>query len=230
MTLTRRLSAREAGSDATERVVRWLAEAHAFGSFDAYVDHTLDEGPESLSLNRLPREAIAAIRDRRGPRTRDVDEEIRETLRSLLFRVHLVFRIIERTSEVIEREELVLALLTAEVCLALEVRPEENHRMGGLPQLRDLSMFRVTELLALQEARERVAERYLTGTECLFPEAARSLGRGGPRGSAGSGHGQPSCRVGRRRLDRPGANDSHRGADRGTPRGPRGNGADQDAR
>jgi hypothetical protein len=173
VTLTRRLSVLEAGSDATERVIRWLAEAHAYGSIEAYTDHSLAEDLECLPLNRLPREAIAAIRARRGPRPTDIDSEIRECLRGLLFRLHLVFRIIERTTSMIERQELIHIAMTAHVCLALEVEADERKPTLGLPVLRDVLMHQVTEMLALQEARQRAETQYLAGAPSLFPEGAR---------------------------------------------------------
>jgi hypothetical protein len=173
VTLTRRLSALEAGSDATERVVRWLAEAHAYDSIDAYTEHILDQGPASLPLDRLPREAIAAIRARRGPRSMDIDSEIRVCLRDLLFRLHLVFRIIERTAEVVEREELIHAAMTAHIGLTIEINAEEERPTFKLPMLRDLVMLQVTEMLALQEARQRAETQYVAGASSLFPDGVR---------------------------------------------------------
>lgn len=173
MTLTRRLSALEGGSDVTERVVRWLAEAHAYDSLDAFTDHTLTEGPQSLPLNRLPREAIAAIRARRGPRSGDIEPEIQACLRGLLFRLHLVFRIIERTAAVVEREELIHAAMTAHLGLAVELNADRGRSTFQLPMLRDLLMLHVTEMLALQEARQRAEIQYLAGASSLFPDCAR---------------------------------------------------------
>ena len=173
MNLTRRLSALEAGSDATERVVRWLAEAHAYESLDAYTEYILDQGPATLPLDRLPREAIEAIQARRAPRSMDIDAEIRLCLRDLLFRLHLVFRIIERTAEVVEREELIHVAMTAHIGLTMELKADEGHPTFKLPMLRDLVMLQVTEMLALQEARQRAETQYLAGASSLFPDAAR---------------------------------------------------------
>jgi hypothetical protein len=173
VTLTRRLSALEASSDSTGRVVRWLAEAHDYDSLEAYVDRSLADGPECLPLNRLPREAIAAIRARRGPRSQDIDSEIQNCLRGLLFRLHLVFRIIERTAEDVQREELIHIAMTAHIGLTLELNADERRPTFKLPVLRDLLMKQVTEMLALQEARQRAEIQYLAGTSSLFPDGAR---------------------------------------------------------
>lgn len=173
MTLTRRLAALEAGGDPTERVVRWLAEAHAYDSLDAYIDHILDEGPTYLPLDRLPREAIAAIRARRGPRSQDIDAEIRSTLRDLLFRLHLVFRIIERTAAMIEREELIHIAMIAHIGLALEVGKDKKGAVLRLPVIRDALMGHVVAMLALQEARQCAESQYLAANASLFPDGAR---------------------------------------------------------
>jgi hypothetical protein len=173
VTLTRRLSSLEAGSDPTQRVVRWLAEAHAYDSLEAYTDHILVEGPASLPLNRLPREAIAAIRTRRGARSQDIDAEIRANLRDLLFRLHLVFRIIDRIAAITEREELIHIAMAAHLGLALEVGKDKKGAVLRLPVIRDALMRHVIAMLALEEARHRAQSQYLAGSAALFPDSAR---------------------------------------------------------
>jgi hypothetical protein len=176
MTLARRLSSLEASGDATQRVVRWLVEAHAYDSLDAYTDHILDAGPAALPLDRLPREAIAAIRARRRSRSEDIDAEIRDTLRGLLFRLHLVFRIVERTAAVIERHELIHITMTAHLGLTLEVGEEAKGAVMRLPMIRDALMKHVVGMMALQVARHRAENLYLAGSASLFPDTARRWG------------------------------------------------------
>jgi hypothetical protein len=173
VTTERRLAKVEAALGPKELVLRWLAEAHAYDSLEAYIDHTLSAGPETLPLNRLPHELIAAIRGRRDTRSRDIDSEIRASLRALLFRVHLVFRIIDRTAAVVERQELIHAAMTAHMGLTIELNADERRPTFQLPMLRDLVMLQVTEMLALQEARRRAEIQYLAGTPCLFPDGLR---------------------------------------------------------
>ena len=127
-----------------------------------------------MPLDRLPREAIAAIRSRRGPRTRDVQAEIRETLRALVFRIHLVLRIQERVVEVLDREPYVHASLIAYMCLALEMDGSAKAGWIKIPLLCDLLLVRVTELLALEEAQRRAEALYLDGAVALFPREARN--------------------------------------------------------
>jgi hypothetical protein len=166
----RRLAKVEAALDPTELVLRWLTEAHAYDSLDAYTDHILGEGPASLPLDRLPREAIQA---RRGPRSQDIDTDIRATVRVLLFRLHLVFRIIERTAAVIDREELIHIAMTAHLGLALEVGTDKKGAVLRLSMIRNALMRRVVVMLALQVARQRAENQYPAGRACLFPDSAR---------------------------------------------------------
>jgi hypothetical protein len=173
VTVARRLTAIEADLDPTQRVVAWLAEAHAYDTFDAYTRMVLAGDPPDLPLDRLPREAIAAVRGRRSRGSPDVEAAVREAIRGVVFRIHLVLRIIDLTDGALRHEGLVLALLTAHVSLTLEA--EERAATVGihLAHQRDLLLDRVAELLALQEARRRVEERYLAGHPALFPATAR---------------------------------------------------------
>ena len=174
MTISRRVSALEADGDATERVVRWLEEAHAYGSLDAYALATLDQGPDARPLDRLPREAVAAIEARKGPRQRDNGPEIRATVRAIVFRVHLVLRIHEVTARVLEREPLVRSLLSTHVAMAMQAEQLGDPPLLTMAKGRDLLLGRETELQALARAREAVEERYLAGHAALFPETARA--------------------------------------------------------
>ncbi len=165
MTVARRVASLEADADATERVVRWLDEAHAYGTFEAFVKASVAIGPAAMPLDRLSREALAGL-------ARASDEERRATLRAILFRVHLVLGIIERTSAVAEREALVVAVLSAHLGLALaDDRPEAAS--ARLVELRDLLLERVAELHAQEAARQQAEARFLGGTTALFPAEGR---------------------------------------------------------
>jgi hypothetical protein len=173
VTVARRLSAMEADLDPTQRVVAWLAEAHAYDSFDAYARLVLAGDPPDLPLDRLPREAIAAVRRRHARNSSEVEAAVREEIRSVVFRFHLVVRIIDVTDAALRQEALVHALLTAQVGLTLEAE-ERAAKIGiHLAPLRDLMLARVAGLLALQEARRTVEERYLAGNRAVFPATAR---------------------------------------------------------
>jgi hypothetical protein len=164
MTLARRVAALEADGDATSRVVRWLEEAHAFDTLEAYVAAEIEGG--DMPMDRLPREAIAAVRGRKGPRSVDIEKEVAGTVRDVVFRIHLALRIIEVTMAALERETLVHAYLMLSLAIAMDgcTRPG----LLAVDQVRDLLMDRVALLIALEEARTEAERRYLGGNTSLF--------------------------------------------------------------
>lgn len=174
MTVARRVAQLEADGDATERVVRWLEEAHAYGSLDAYALAVLEQGAGAGPLDRLPREAIAAIRARRGRTRGDVEGEIRDTVRAIVFRVHLVLRIHEVTARVLEREPLVRSLLSTHIVMAMQAEQLGDPPLLTVAKCRDLLLGREIGQQGLARAREAVEERYLAGHAALFPEIARA--------------------------------------------------------
>ena len=95
--------------DPTQRVMAWLAEAHAYDSYEAYIGAVIDADPSQMPMNRLPREAAAAVRRQIHRAPRDRDEAAHVAIRGVVLRVHLVLRIVDRTDSVIQREALVLA-------------------------------------------------------------------------------------------------------------------------
>jgi hypothetical protein len=64
-------------------------------------------------------------------------------LRRLLFRLHLVFRIIDRTTWMVERQELIHIAMTAHMCLPLEINTDERRPTFKLPILRDLVTLQI---------------------------------------------------------------------------------------
>lgn len=172
MTMARRLAALEAHSDGTNRVVRWLEEAHAYDDFQAYTDAMLAGGMDRLPMDRIPSEAVQAIRIRKGPPRRDVHQEIDAALRAVVFRVHPVLRIIETTMATLDREVLLHGYLMALAALS-ESDGDSRGRVLSIDRVRDLMMARVGELLAPQEAREIAEGRFLGGHTALFPATAR---------------------------------------------------------
>lgn len=170
--MARRLASLEADNDATDRVVRWLEEAHAFGDFHAYTDAMVTGGMDRLPMDLLPREAVQAIRTRKGPPGRDVQKEIDAALRAVVFRIHLVLRIIETTMATLDREMLLHGYLMALAALS-ESDDDARGPVLSIDRIRDLLMGRVGELLAMQEAREIAEGRFLGGHTALFPATAR---------------------------------------------------------
>lgn len=133
------------------------------------------EGP----LDRLAREAIAGARaSPRGKGAEAVDAAVRRALRETVFRFDLVLRIIVTAHELLEREVLIDAALSAHVALltsmdAKTCRSDPTHQRR-LASIRDALTVRVRELQAAQVARETVEARYLAGHPALFPDAVRA--------------------------------------------------------
>jgi hypothetical protein len=175
VTTERRLATLEATLTPLQRVLAWLEEAHAFGSLDAYVDSLLDEPPDAFPINRLARGAAEAARKeaRRAP-ANVVDSAVRTALRATVFRFELVMRINVVAHEMIDREVLVYAALAGP--LAMLVSDDRADRLTDpiylwrIAQCRDVTMLRVDELLAEQEARSITENRYLGGHPALFPD------------------------------------------------------------
>ncbi len=166
MTAARRLAAVETELDSTGRVLRWLAEAHAYDTFDHYVEATLASGGEG-PLDRLVRESMAAARGRKLPKA-EADKAVRAELRSTVVRYFIALQIIQTTAQVLDREVLIHGALTAYMLLAIEHGKERDLSTS---RIRDLLVGRVGELHALRDARAIVEERFLAGQSALFPRA-----------------------------------------------------------
>ena len=84
-----------------------------------------------------------------------------------------MLRIIDTTMATLDREVLLHGYLMALTALS-ESDGDPRGRVLSIDRVRDLLMGRVGELLALQEAREIAAERFLGGHTALFPATARA--------------------------------------------------------
>ena len=180
MTLSRRVAKLEQSLSPTQLVLRWLAEAHAFGDVAPYVASLLAADPPVAPLDRLAREAIRGARTaNRGKRSELGDAAVRSALRETVFRFELVMRINVTTHEVLDREFLLEAVFASQLAMLLsnqskERLPDESY-LNRLGQCRDLTLQRVDELLANQEARSTVEARYLDGHPALFPDVATAF-------------------------------------------------------
>jgi hypothetical protein len=181
MTLKRRLDEVEASLSPIGLVLRWLGEAHSFGDIESYVASLLAESPPVAPLDRLAREAAHGARtSMRGKRPELVNAAVRSALREAVFRFELVMRINVTTHELLHREALIEAALSAHVAL-LRSQDKRTRQADAtydehFATCRDLLAFRVSELRAAQEARAIVEGRYLEGHGALFPDVAASWG------------------------------------------------------
>jgi hypothetical protein len=179
VTAERRLARLETSLSPTQLVLRWLDEAHAFGDLESYVRSQLVEPSAEGPLDRLAREAASGARaSLRGKRPEIIDAAIRSALRETVFRFDLVMRILVTTHELLEREGLIEAALSAHLALLTSegraTRRRDPTYQERFATRRDLLTFRVTELRAAQQARALVETRYLVGHTALFPDAVQA--------------------------------------------------------
>jgi hypothetical protein len=180
MTQERRLDDIENNLSPTQLVLRWLAEAHAYGSLETYVTSLLDLPGNQQPIDRLCHDADAAVRaGLHGKRAEVVHAAVRNALLQTVFRYELVLRIYVAAHELLDRQVLLEALFASQ--LALLARDERTRRMADesqlerLRQCRDLTALQVRELLAAQAARVAVEARYLHGQAALFPDLAAAF-------------------------------------------------------
>jgi hypothetical protein len=169
VSIARRLDAIEVALDPTARVLRWLAEAHEYVSFERYIEATLTARRE-MPVDRLVRESIAVVRtQRQGPA--EAEKAVQAEVRATLVPFFIILRINEVTAQALERELLLHGALTAYLLLSIE----RGTRRPELPpaRVRDLAVARVGDLHALRDARAIVEQRFLGGEQALFPAAQR---------------------------------------------------------
>src|ERR1035437_10108963 len=107
MTLARRVAAIETSLSPTQLVLRWLAEARAYGDIESYVASLLAQDPPVAPLDRLAREAAHGARTSlRGKRPELLDAAVRSALRETVFRFELVMRINVEAHDLLDREVL----------------------------------------------------------------------------------------------------------------------------
>ena len=172
MTLERRLDGIEKNLSPAQLVLRWLAEVQSFADLESYVASLLVQDRPVPPLDRLAREAIACARaSNRGKRAEAVSAAVRTALRETIFRFELVMRINVPAHELLDREALIDAALSANLALVFnhDERQADPKRLEHLARLRDLIACRVSELHAAAEARSIVQERFLDGHDALFP-------------------------------------------------------------
>jgi hypothetical protein len=110
----------------------------------------------------------------RGKRPELVDAAVRSALRETVFRFELVIKVNVATHELLDREELIDAALSAQVAHVIGVEKRKLREPDWLGRLRDALLSRLSELGAATEARTLVEERYLDDHSALFPDVARA--------------------------------------------------------
>ncbi|MFI5259324.1 MAG: hypothetical protein ACHQ01_06925 [Candidatus Limnocylindrales bacterium] len=141
-----------------------------------YVNSLLTVDPPVAPLDRLAREAVHGARTAmRGKRPEVIDAAVRSALRETVFRFELVMKINVMVHDLVDRERLIDAALSAQVALvAAEAKPTPKG-VERLRRLRDQLVSRVSELRAAAESRTLLEERYLDGHGALFPDIAAAF-------------------------------------------------------
>ena len=177
MTLKRRVAAIEASLSPTGLVLRWLAEAHAFGDIEPYVASLLAQDPPVAPLDRLAREAAQGTRTAmRGKGPEVVNAAVRSALRETVFRFELVMRINVTAHELLDRQQLLDALFAAQLALLASEDGKTSRAdatyLERFALVRRVVAMRAVELAASEAARGIVEGRFLDGHRALFPDVA----------------------------------------------------------
>jgi hypothetical protein len=134
MTAERRLAKLEEALSPTQLVLRWLAEAHAYGSLEAYVGSLLDLPAEQQPIDRLCREAYDGSRARlRGKLAEQIRQAVNSALRETVFRFELVMRINVTTHELLDRETLIHTIFTSQLAMLASDDRRERLRDDSHP-------------------------------------------------------------------------------------------------
>ncbi len=132
MTLRRRLAKIEETLSPTQLVLRWLAEAHAFGDMRAYVASLLAQDPRLLRWIGWPGRPSTGPGGHARQAARAGRAAVRSALRETVFRFELVMRINVTAHELVDREGLIDAALSAQLALLTsEARERRAARTSG---------------------------------------------------------------------------------------------------
>jgi hypothetical protein len=86
MTLTKRLDALEDNLTPQEAVIRWLREAHEFGSSEVYGRWLIDQPDDVYPLIRMPEQVVAAVRNQhKGVKDEALRDEFYRVQKDVLF-------------------------------------------------------------------------------------------------------------------------------------------------
>jgi hypothetical protein len=166
------------------RVLRWLAEAHAFPTLSHYVEWLLRQPPTSWPLASLPAQAAAhARRATRGRPLHEITRAVGDSVAETAFQVEVIMLLNAVTDDRHRLAALRCQLRVAEMVL-LAQEPDSNDGGGppaamGMPSVgervdgwRTAVEMEWEDLACAEEARRLLEERYLDGHSVLFPLTA----------------------------------------------------------
>ena len=177
-----RLDRVEAHLPALATVLLWLAEAHAFGSLEAYVRWLVDQPVEAWPLVRIPAQIRSRIIADRPPRSPGVDSLVREAIREAVLRFALIVETnracLAAAVEADQPHALVLAQaygfsLEDELVEVRTSDPRLRRKSTDLRRVwRELAAWQPASAWAIAEARRRLERSYFDGASVLFPDIA----------------------------------------------------------
>jgi hypothetical protein len=198
----------------------WLAEAHQFGSLDAYIEWLIDQPISAAPLERVPVQSERAVRAAMRGQPREVVRlAAQRAIRDAIFGVELVIRLNGAAVELSKVEGLRYAVLFWQMrALGAEasLSGDEASRQATSASVArwrtwctDVTAL-VTRLCAAEETRVHLERLYLDGHPALFPDAIedgarlregaeRLAGLGDTLGPLFEGH--PPTPGRRRKLD-----------------------------
>jgi hypothetical protein len=174
VTTAQRLTKVEAALSPKQLVLRWLEEAQRYTDMGAYLDSLIDAPSSTWPMDRLVHEARdSAQTSSRGTPRADAEKAVRRSMIQAAFLFQLVLGINVRTQDILDRERLIHAALTAQLALFANVpnAPLEGSPLSRLVLARDLLLQRVDKLHAFETARSRIELRYFDGARVDFRAA-----------------------------------------------------------
>jgi hypothetical protein len=183
MNAPRRLRTLEESLSPVEAVLRWLAEARAFGGFGAYALASLEAPEAAAPLEQIiARVEAAARREHRGASRAALAEAIAADLEDALFRYELVLRLNADIAELVERLQPRLRILAALSAPAADAPSGQEGTAEGrtiprgvdaLPRAWQVQLDELVTIVAIEdEARALLEHRYLDGAQVLFADVA----------------------------------------------------------
>jgi hypothetical protein len=202
MITSKRLEDLEDNLTPQEAIILWMREVHAFASYSGYCDWLLDQPEETFPLIRLPRQVVAAVRNRHkgmpDQAIRDelfqvqkevvflyfihkemnlrlyLDDEVLRVRAALLAQMLRVLMLEKWARDDLRLERLDLVGTKSSRPTPVERRASERLRVETAQFTDALEAF-LARLLIFKDAAEFLSKRYFAGQDLLFPDLADSL-------------------------------------------------------
>jgi hypothetical protein len=182
--LARRVGKLEDGLDPEAAVLRWLTEAHEYGTLEAYTEAWLDAPSSERPVPRIAQQVEDATRERLRRQKRFDERAIDRTVHAAVLRVQLVVQLNLAAMDSIRVDGMIAVshhYRVRELAFreALAEHDPERAQEASLEADTDAWMDSVhdlaTRLDVKRAAKERLEGRFLAGRDSLFPETAALL-------------------------------------------------------